>query len=94
VETDENQHKSYDDMKEEMRYDDLYCAFAGKWVYIRLNVDGYKDKKGKKRNPLISTRLIALKTELEKQIKRIEDEENEELVEIVYMYYDEPQTSK
>jgi hypothetical protein len=89
IETDENQHKSYDVMDEETRYDDLFMAHGGKWIYIRFNPDKYKDKSGKNRNPNIATRLEALKTEIEKQIKRIENEENKELVERVYMFYDE-----
>ena len=88
VETDENQHKSYDAMDEEIRYDDLYMAFAGKWVYIRFNPDKYKVK-GKNKNPEIATRLEALQKELNKQIARIQNEENTDLVERVYMYYDE-----
>ena len=89
VETDENQHKSYDQMDEEIRYDDLFMAHGGKWVFIRFNPDKYKAKSGKNKNPEIATRLTALKKEIEKQIKRIEREENKELLEpIIYMYYD------
>jgi hypothetical protein len=89
VETDENQHKSYDKMDEEMRYDDLYNAFSGKWIYIRFNPDKYKNKKGVSKNPDISKRLFTLKDEIEKQIKRIENEENKDLVERIYLYYDD-----
>ena len=88
VETDENQHKSYDDMDEETRYDDLFMAFSGKWIYIRFNPDKYKSKNGKNRNPEIATRLIELKKEIEKQINRIKNEENTEILERIYMYYD------
>ena len=88
VETDENQHKSYDDMDEEIRYDDLFMAYSGKWIYIRFNPDKFKSKNGKNRNPEIATRLIQLKKEIEKQIKRIKNEENKEIIEKIYMYYD------
>jgi uncharacterized protein YcfL len=88
IETDENQHKSYDKMDEEIRYDDLYMAHSGKWIYIRFNPDKYIDKKGIRKNPMIYTRLEKLKNEIEKQIKRIENEENIDLVERIYMYYD------
>ena len=50
--------------------------------------DKYKDKKGKSKNPTIATRLEELKKEIEKQINRINKEKNTELVERVYMYYD------
>jgi hypothetical protein len=89
VETDENQHKSYNKMDEETRYDDLFMAYSGKWIYIRFNPDKYKDKNGKNKNPELSKRLIILKNELEKQIKRIENEENTELIERIYLFYDE-----
>lgn len=85
IETDENQHKYYND--EEIRYDDLMMVHGGKFVYIRFNPDKYTEK-GKTRNPQIKTRLSKLKEEIEKQIKRIEKEENEDLLEIIYMYYD------
>lgn len=88
VETDESQHKSYDEMDEEIRYDDLFNAFSGKWVYIRFNPDKFRNKAGVSKNPTIATRLIELKTEMERQIQRIEAEENTELLEIKYMYYD------
>ena len=87
IETDENQHKSYDAMDEEIRYDDLFNAFSGKWVYIRFNPDKFRNKAGVSKNPTIATRLIELKTEIERQIQRIEAEENTELLEIKYMYY-------
>ena len=88
IETDENQHKAYNEMDEETRYDDLYMAHSGKWIYIRFNPDKYINAQGIRKNPMIATRLDALKTEIEKQIKRVEREENIELVERVYMYYD------
>jgi len=88
IETDENQHKSYDTMDEETRYDDLFMAHSGKWIYIRFNPDKYIDKSGKSKNPNIATRLEVLKTEIEKQIKRIKTNQNEDLVERVYLYFD------
>lgn len=76
-------------MDEEIRYDDLFMVHGvSKWVFIRFNPDKYKAKSGKNKNPEIATRLIALKKEIEKQIKRIEREENNELLERHYMYYD------
>jgi hypothetical protein len=88
IETDENQHKSYDAMDEETRYDDLYMAFSGKWVYIRFNPDKYKNKDGKNKNPMISTRLPILLDEIKRQIVRINNDQNTELVEHIYLFYD------
>jgi hypothetical protein len=57
-------------------------------IFIRFNPDKYK-LKGQIKNPLMKTRLLALQKEIEKQIKRIEEEKNKELIERIYMYYDE-----
>jgi hypothetical protein len=89
IETDEHQHKSYDETDEEIRYDDLFMLHGGKFVYIRFNPDKFKNKYGKSLNPMLYTRLPVLQREIEKQIKRIENEENNELLEIVKLYYNE-----
>jgi hypothetical protein len=98
IETDENQHKSYDQMNEEMRYNDLYMAFSGRWVYIRFNPDRYTDENGATCDPSMPDRLAALGEEIAHQIARITargniaitpDTEEKDLVEIIYMYYDE-----
>lgn len=89
IETDENQHKYYDKENEEIRYDDLYMIHGGKFIFIRFNPDKFKDNNGKSLNPMLYTRLPVLKEEIERQIKRIENEENKELLEITKLYYDE-----
>ena len=88
IETDENQHKSYSKEDEESRYNDLLMNFTCKYIIIRFNPDSYVNKKGVKTNPYISARLEELKKEMDKQIKRIENNENSELLEVVYLYYD------
>ena len=90
IETDENQHKgtSYKTDKEKVRYDDLVSVFTGKWIFIRYNPDKYKRKNGTKAEPNNYIRLKRLEREIEKQIKRIEKGENEELLEVIYLYYD------
>lgn len=88
IETDENQHRSYDKEDERNRYNDLYMVHSGNWIFIRFNPDKYR-LKGSVVNPMISTRLPILRGMIAKQIKRIESGENTELVEIIYMYYDE-----
>lgn len=89
IETDEHQHKSYDIEDEIKRYNDLAMIHGGKFVFIRFNPDPYLDKKGKRRNPEIKTRLAKLQKEINKHIKRIEGDENEELLEFHKLYYDE-----
>jgi hypothetical protein len=89
IETDENQHRGYDENDEEIRYDDLFMLHGGKFVYIRFNPDKFKNKDGNTLNPMISTRLPFLKIEIQKQIKRIEHDENTDLLEVIKLYYDE-----
>lgn len=62
---------------------------SGKFIFIRFNPDKFKNKDGKSQNPMLYTRLPLLKEEIEKQIKRIENDENKELLEIFKLYYDE-----
>jgi hypothetical protein len=88
IETDENQHRSYDKVDEEIRYDDLYMLHGGKFIYIRFNPDKFK-KNGKSCNPMLYTRLPILREEIERQINRIENEQNTELLEIIKLFYDE-----
>ena len=89
IETDENQHKRYNKQDEKDRYDDLCMVHTGNWIFIRFNPDKYRNTLGKTVNPLISTRLVKLKDMINMQIDRINSGENTELVEILYMYYDE-----
>ena len=88
IETDEFQHRRYDKKDEELRYEDLYMAFSGKFVFIRFNPDSYVDSSGNKMNPNIYSRLDKLYEEIEKQTIRITNEDNNELMEIVYLFYD------
>ena len=87
IEVDENQHKYYNKKDEEERYDNLFMDWSGKWIFIRYNPDKYKHN-SKTKNPRFETRMNILLTEIEKQIKRISNDENKELVEIIYLYYD------
>lgn len=88
IETDENQHKSYSKTDEEERYNDIFMAFGGKFIFIRFNPDKYKDKNGKSCNPMLVNRLPILEDEINKQIKRIETGENTELLQVIELYYD------
>lgn len=100
IETDEHQHRSYDAQDEENRYNDLFVgAYSGKWIFIRFNPDTYTDSKGKRRKAMfdyngkqnyveVKRRKQLLIAEIEKQIKRIESDENCELLEIKKLFFD------
>jgi len=82
VETDEFAHSGYDEKDEEIRYDDVYMIHSGKWIWIRFNPD-----KTRSCTIDIEDRLITLIYEIEKQIQRIEVEDNKDLVEIIKLFY-------
>ena len=86
VEVDENQHSSY--MNDEIRYNDLYLSFSGKFIFIRFNPDNYRIDGALKKTP-IKTRLNSLSEEINKHATRIENGENIELLEIHKLYYNQ-----
>jgi hypothetical protein len=82
VETDEFAHRSYDEKDEEIRYDDLYMIHSGKWIFIRFNPDITTTQKTD-----IEDRIGVLLDVMEDQMERINSEENQELVEIIKLFY-------
>lgn len=88
IEVDEDQHKYRNKEDEALRYDDLMMLHGGKFVFVRLNPDGYKDSNKQLQNPPLETRLETLGLEIDKQIQRIQKCENAELVEVSYLYFD------
>ena len=89
IEVDENQHKNYIKQNEQNRYDDLFMDFSGKYIFIRYNPDKFVDKYGKSQNPMFNTRMEVLEKSIDKHIDRILNCENNELVEIYHLFYDE-----
>ena len=41
IEIDENQHKKYIKCDENIRYDNLFMDFNGKYIFIRYNLDKF-----------------------------------------------------
>jgi hypothetical protein len=89
IEVDEDQHKYRKQDDEDIRYDDLMMLHGGKFVFIRFNPDTYKNAKGIRKNPPIEKRFGTLNQAIREQIKRIQSEQNTELVEIVRLFFDE-----
>jgi hypothetical protein len=87
IEVDENQHKSYCKYDDFVRYNELVCDLTCKYIFIRFNPDKYKNNRSI-RNPSLKYRLQQLDKEIYLQIKRINDNKNEDLLEIIYMFYD------
>jgi hypothetical protein len=88
IETDEKQHKRYDVEDEKIRYDDLYMVHGGKFIFIRFNPDSYTNNFNDRVNPNIKHRMDDLMTEIEKHIERINNDDNSELLEVHYLFYD------
>ena len=86
IEVDENQHSSY--MKDEIRYNDIYMGFSGKFIFIRFNPDNYRIN-GELKQTQIKTRFKKLSEEINKHVIRIQNEENSELLEIHKLFYNE-----
>ena len=84
VETDERAHQGYSVQDERDRYHDAIMDWGGKLVFIRFNPDGKGFSMDEKH-----ARLAA---EINKQVRRVEAEENTELCERVYLFY--PATSR
>jgi hypothetical protein len=89
IEVDEFQHKRYKPIEEEIRYDDLFMIHGGKFIFIRFNPDKFVNQQGTTKNPYMKLRMEYLKTEINKQINRINSDKNTELLELVHLFYDE-----
>ena len=87
IEVDENQHKYYTTNDDFIRYNELLCDLTCKYIFIRYNPDKYK-KNSKIYNPNIKKRLEKLDRQIIKQIKRIKENKNKDLLEIIHLFYD------
>jgi len=87
IETDEYQHKSYDQEDEDDRYNDILMHHS-RAVFIRFNPDSYIDDRGKRRNPEFDERLEVLGEEIMNQVSRIRRGENHAVIDIVKLFYD------
>jgi very-short-patch-repair endonuclease len=88
VEVDERQHKGYNTKDEEDRYHDLYMIYSGKWLFIRFNPDSYFNDKKQRQNPSIESRYHSLLEEIQRQMARVQQGENQELIEVYRLYFD------
>ena len=89
IEIDEEQHKKYIKGDGQNRYNDLFMDFSGKYIFIRYNPDKFIDKFNESKNPYFDTRMIVLERCINKHIERINNYENEDLLEIHHLFYDE-----
>ena len=71
IEVDENQHKYYNPMDEELRIMQIYQDAGKNLIFIRFNPDGYKVN-GKIKNPRMLKRYQVLKEKINEIIDKIE----------------------
>ena len=89
IEIDENQHKYYAPDYELNRYQDLVMDFCGRFMFLRINPDGYVQR-GVRRNPPFGDRLPLVEQKLEALMSTIESfAEDDDMVQIHHMFYDE-----
>jgi hypothetical protein len=62
---------------------------GGKFIFIRFNPDKFVNHLGTTKNPYMKVRMEYLKNEIIKQMDRIHCENNSELLEINYLFYDD-----
>ena len=93
IETDENQHKFYDEEIEEARKNDIMMVYTFPHIFIRFNPNTrYKLKDDSYKNPKFHTKLSELKKQINYYKNLIESNkifENENLLTEIYLYYDE-----
>ncbi len=87
IEIDENQHKYYTNADDFIRYNELMCDLTCKYIFIRYNPDSYKIGINKV-NTATKERLEILDKEIKKQIVRINNDDNNEFLEIIHLFYD------
>ena len=71
------------------KYDNLFMGFTGEYLIIRYNSNKYIDKYNKSKHPYFKSRINVLEYVINKHINRIENDENNELLEIDNVFYDE-----
>jgi hypothetical protein len=76
IETDEFGHRGYDQKDEEIRYDDVFMIYSGKWIFIRFNPDNNISKID------IDDKIDILIDKIKECISRIKEDKNKELIEI------------
>ena len=92
IESDEGQHLKYAD--ECIRYNDIISAHTEyKYIFIRYNPDSYKIN-NISIDPDKKIRYAKLAEMINKQIERIDRNENNEILEIYYLFYDDDYQSK
>ena len=87
IEIDENQHqhKYYADEYEESRYNDLFLDFSGRYLFLRVNPDGFSDH-GCRQDPPFENRFTTVRDAILQAVD--EGPITNDLVEVRHFFYD------
>eukprot|EP00877_Chromochloris_zofingiensis_P013165 jgi/Chrzof1/8101/UNPLg00146.t1 len=91
IEIDEDMHKRHAADDEDSRYSDLHMAFSGRFSFLRINSDSYKDN-GVKQNPSFALRLAAVDKKLSEIMQaaaNMPEDDISPLVQVHHIFYDE-----
>ena len=87
IEINENQHKNYIKYDENMRYENLFMDFSGKYIFVKYNPNKSIDKYNTSKNTFFKKRMDLLKYNIEKHIHRIEHGSNTYAIETHNLVY-------
>lgn len=94
IEIDEYQHKSYPSGHEAVRYNDLVADFTGRYVFLRINPDPFRDASGVRVDPPLDERVRVAEEKLAEVLDGLDDDkENDGLVAIHHLFFDGSVTS-
>ena len=94
IEIDENQHKVHANTPyENNRYNDLFMTFSGRYVFLRINPDPYKDVNGEKVDPTFEQRfekaIVVLKDIVDTVLAGNDEyDADSPLITVHHMFYD------
>jgi hypothetical protein len=72
----------------EKKAKDLFMIHGGKFIFIRFNPHIFTNELGTKKKPYMKRRMEYLEKEINNKVDKINKEENSELLEMVYLFYD------
>ena len=88
IEIDENQHKGYAEGYEEMRYNDLFVDYSGRYVFLRINPDSFWEE-GQKKDPPFEERQQIVMDQIHHLLDTGPQHPEHRLVEVYSLFYDQ-----
>ena len=89
IEVDGHQQKRYIKYDKNMRYDNLFMAFSGKYIFIRYSPDQFIDKYNTSKSSFFQIRMDLLDNDIETHIQILAHGLNTDLIVIHNLLYNE-----